>query len=903
MQNNLIKRSLDFACLWETVAESPEGIDTKVGVGGSSLSGGQKQRIALARAHLRNTPVLILDESTSALDYVRKNTIMKSLRNWRRGKTTIIITHDMASIDDDDFMYILRDGNIVAEGYRRNIGLGTDQEMIKMPSRVSGYPSRDRFDSLQSHQIAIGDILDQGNETSHSRTLPNESRNIQFQAIQEANPMQMPATQLEAFSASHDCDNSSLKRKSTMFNNVRNNALTRVKSISQAALPSLKDASLAQARLARMHTARPMSFHQAKYVHSACQDYHAVPISPARDDARISSSPSSHGHHSISGSPSVQKITVRRILATVWPNINTWGQFRLVTGFIAAILHAAMSPCFSYIIVRLFTTFYVPSGYNLKALIYSLVILAIAVTDGIASFIMHYFLESAAQTWVDKLRIEAMQQLLKQPKEWFDHGTETVASLIASLDRNAEEMRNLVGRFAAFIVITIVMLAIAIIWSLIVCWKITLVGLSALPLLYAFTRAFEFVASRWENRSNNAIDHVNTIFSETFSNFSTVRALTLESYFHKKYAAAAKLALKVGLRRASYTGFFYGLSDSAIIFITALLFWFGAYIANTDEFSMQSILTAFSLLLFGTAGVNAMIAYMPQIATSLDTATRLLRFHQLPPQSYEHEGRIHINRNATNLHTSIVSFIDHTFYYATRPNNPALSCLNLDIYANQCTAIIGASGSGKSTITSLLLGFYPVEPSSLRVFGQDICAIHLPTLRNLIGYVPQSPTLIPGTIRENIIYSLPLNSPLTTEHEVIRAATLAGIQDFIASLPQGYNTVIGPDGQGVSGGQAQRLVLARALVRRPSILVLDEPTSALDIESARGIRDSLNTLLCDQREPLTVILITHASEMVSLADRVVVMDRGRVVEDGSYAELLRSGGYLYHMVSGMGQDD
>lgn len=332
-----------------------------------------------------------------------------------------------------------------------------------------------------------------------------------------------------------------------------------------------------------------------------------------------------------------------------------------------------------------------------------------------------------------------------------------------------------------------------------------------------------------------------------------------------------------------------------------------------------------------------LLAIVPQINSSRDTGSRLLKLAHLSHTSHERAG---ITRLSTPLPITLTNL---SFTYPSRPTYPALDEINLKISPSTCTAIVGASGSGKSTLASLILKFYPPSSrhGSLTYNGHPSSTVHTSSLRSHIAVVSQSPVLFPTTIAANITYPLPPSSlPQAT---IISAATRAGIHDFIASLPHGYATPIGDGGQGLSGGQAQRIAIARALARSPKLLVLDEATSSLDVENARLVGETVQRLVRDQRRGTTttpaagltrgeaddddgkrhgrvwregfesegegedeagegsamaVLIITHSVEMMRVAERIVVMDRGRVVEMGSWEELMRRRGELRRLVRG-----
>jgi len=220
------------------------------------------------------------------------------------------------------------------------------------------------------------------------------------------------------------------------------------------------------------------------------------------------------------------------------------------------------------------------------------------------------------------------------------------------------------------------------------------------------------------------------------------------------------------------------------------------------------------------------------------------------------------------------------FAYAGRP--PLLMNFDLDIPAGSTLGLVGATGSGKSTIVKLLLRLYKIQAGVIRLDGVDIDTLQLGDLRRAIGLVSQEVFLFQGTIAENIAYGT-FAAPLSAIH---RAATLAEAASFIEALPQGYNTVVGERGQRLSGGQRQRLALARALLKDPPVLILDEATAAVDNETEAAIQHSLETITANR----TTLVIAHRLSTVRHADRIVVMEQGKIVETGRHEDLLAAGG-------------
>ncbi|KAK1830120.1 alpha-factor-transporting ATPase [Podospora conica] len=879
-----VREACDLALLQATVAGMPEGVNTLIGPTGYSLSGGQRQRLALARARLRDPPVLVLDEITSGLDPASRGMIMEAVRYWRRGRTTVVITHEVGHIEEEDLVYVMEGGRVVQEGGMRELmeegGLFAElvaaADDASCTSSAAGEESQEESedddweDELLRERFGGG-----GREESmfHKFGLDDRQRATGFFS-RMSRPVE-PAHLMSDLA----------KSRATMRRLSEGEGMDVV---TQMGLEVQINRARDGRRTVQEHDAAAASM-------DSLEMFFMEKLAKSKDKKASKKN---------AEKPAGPRLpSMKAILKTVWPTLDKIGKVQLILGLVSCVVIAASDVLFAFIFAQLLSGFWLPEGREEAGAKWAVYLTIVATVDAAATFFAYFFMEHVAQRWVNALRAEAIKRILAQPKSWFDKPGHTPSRIAQCLDRSAEEMRKLVGMFVPIVLTVTCLISASIIWALIIRWDLTLVTLAGVPVAIATARANSMVSDKWESKCETAVAATSAIFSDAFANIRVVRALTLEGYFSTKHSTSAATTYRVGIKRAVFAGIFYGLYQSMSFFITALVFFYGAKLLNQGVTTVTDVLRVINLVLFSLGTSVAMLANLPQIAAAKVTAVQLLHYANLShAASHEDTGA---GRLATPLPVSMTNL---QFAYPGAPRTQVLRNITLHIAPGTATAIVGASGCGKSTIMALLLQLYDPTPSAaedengapaqapLTYAYTPPSELSTASLRSHMAYVPQHPFLFPTSVRENITYGLHEASPYREPMHIETAARRAGIHDFVVSLPSGYDTLVGEGGLSVSGGQAQRLALARALVRRPKLLVLDEPTSALDAAGAEEVRWLVRGL-CEQ-EGTAVVVVTHSKEMMRVVDRVVMVEAGAVVESGRYEELADRGGPFAAMVGG-----
>jgi len=548
----------------------------------------------------------------------------------------------------------------------------------------------------------------------------------------------------------------------------------------------------------------------------------------------------------------------------------------LLQAFAGAVVYTLLGFSTSIYIQKL--TDFVFIGGNTRLLnLLSVIMLILLVLQLLIGVFKDVFLIKSGQQIDVRLILGYYKHLLKLPQQFFD--TMRVGEIISRIN-DAVKIRTFINGVSLNLTVNVLIIffSFAIMFSFY--WKLALIMLTVIPVYAVVYFIVNTLNRKTERKIMEKSADLESQLVESLNAVGTIKRFGLESFANIKMETKFIGLLKTTYGSALNSLFSSTSSGSISKLFTLILLWSGSYFVIRRDITPGELMSFYAIVGYFTGPVAGLIGSNREIQNALIAADRLFEIMDLERE--EGENRIHIKKQDLGD----IYFKNVAFRYGTRVE--VFKKLNLVIPRGKITAIVGESGSGKSTLISLLQNLYPVQKGTISIGEVDLKYTDNTSLRNIISVVPQKIDLFAGNVIENIAVG-----EFAPEMErVIHICKSIGILDFIENLPNGFNTYLGENGATLSGGQKQRIAIARALYKEPEVLVLDEATSSLDSSSEIFVQKAITNLRSENK---TIILIAHRLSTVLQADKIVLLNKGKVLETGSHDFLYHSKGHYYKL--------
>ena len=503
-------------------------------------------------------------------------------------------------------------------------------------------------------------------------------------------------------------------------------------------------------------------------------------------------------------------------------------------------------------------------------------LIAVAATLAVATWFRFFLMMTTGERVVTDLRRAVFDHLLGLEPAFFE-ATRT-GEVISRLTNDATLLQQVIGYGLSMFVRNTLMMAGAAVMLFVTSWKLALLVLVGVPATLIPILVLGRRVRRLSRDGQDRVAEVSSYIDEAVHEVRTVQAYAHEDIDRANFARHAEAAYQAGVSRVRQKAFL--ISSVMLIAFSAvgIILWIGGHDVLAGRLSAGELAAFVFYASVVASGAGTVSEVWGELQRAAGATERLLELLETTPRIVATE-----NPPAPPARGALEIVLEQVgFAYPARPDTPALQRFTLRVTPGERVALVGPSGAGKSTVFALLLRFYDPQQGAIRIDGTDVRAMDPRALRRLIAVVPQEPVLFAASVLENVRYG----RPQATRDEVLAACDKAFALEFIEPLPQGLDTFLGERGVTLSGGQRQRLSIARALLADRPILLLDEATSALDAASELTVQRALEAL----EQGRTTLAIAHRLATVQHADRIVVMDRGRLVAQGTHAELMHEGG-------------
>lgn len=522
---------------------------------------------------------------------------------------------------------------------------------------------------------------------------------------------------------------------------------------------------------------------------------------------------------------------------------------------------------------------------NSQANSIALGLIVILFLQSIFSFFRLYLFVNFTENTLANLRVSLYSNLVKLPMSFFSQ--KRVGELNSRISSDITQIQDTLTSTIAEFLRQFILIIGGVLLLANESIKLTLLMLSVVPLVAVAAVIFGRFIRKYSKNVQDKVAESQVVVEETMQGISIVKAFANEWYEIARYNGKIKEVVKIAIKGGKYRGYFASFIIFCLFGAIVAVVWYGVRLSISGEMSVGQLISFVLYSTFVGASFGGIAELYAQIQKAIGATERVFELLDETPE------KINSVRDLATIEKikGNVTFKNVAFSYHSRKEIKVLKDVSFTANFGQKIAIVGPSGTGKSTIASLLLRFYNIDEGEILVDGKNIYDFDLESLRGNMSIVPQDVILFGGTIRENIAYG----KPNATEEEILTASKQANAYNFIESFPEKFETIVGERGIKLSGGQRQRIAIARALLKNPSILILDEATSSLDSESEKLVQEALEILM----QGRTSIIIAHRLSTIRSADQILVLDKGKITEQGTHQELIALENGIYKNLSNL----
>ncbi|HKK87894.1 MAG TPA: ABC transporter ATP-binding protein [Saprospiraceae bacterium] len=515
-------------------------------------------------------------------------------------------------------------------------------------------------------------------------------------------------------------------------------------------------------------------------------------------------------------------------------------------------------------------------GIDMRGLGWAMV--AVLVLQGVFSYSRVLLFTYVSENTMADIRTSLYNRLVCLPMRFFEDSR--VGELTSRTTTDVQQLQSALSITLAEFIRQIVILIFGVIYLLTETTELALRMFAVFPVVIILAVFFGRYIRSFSKKRQEILADTNVQLEESLHNISLVKAFTNEWLEIQKYSKKIREVVSISIKFGKMRGLFIAFIITVLFGVMFFVLWQGALMVQSGDMSAGRLVTFIAITSMVGASVGSLGNLYTNLLGAMGASERVMDLMEETPELEPQQPTKNTTLNGD------ISIENLRFAYPSRPDVEVLKGIDLKINMNSKIALVGASGSGKSTIAKLLLRNYPIAEGCILFDGQTATDMPLVEYRHHFAWVPQELILLGGTIRENLRYG----KPNATDEELIAASKQANAWEFIQQFPEQLDTIIGDRGIKLSGGQRQRLAIARAILRDPQYLILDEATSSLDAESEKLVQDALNELMKGR----TSIIIAHRLSTIRNADQIYVLNQGEIVETGSHETLMANANGIYH---------